>query len=132
MILLICHGDTKTQRILEMFSQSLCASVATLFKEHRGPFELDHNCTVWFLSPTLDPYDAGVGSRFRFALLDDLAFRIDRIAVKDGMGMYDLIVAQICHNCTFCELWNRQADHQSKRIYPVDQSLSKLCFGCKV
>src|SRR5688572_14787234 len=77
-----------------------CVSVATL-QEHRRPLEFHHNCTVGFLPPAFDSHNASIRSGLRFALLYDLAFGIDRIAMKNGMRMQNFVVTQVCHNCTF-------------------------------
>src|SRR5688572_28416820 len=91
---------TPIRRLVEIASPT-ARNDELFLQKHRRPVEFHDNCTVWFLAPAFDFYNACIGSRLRFALLDDLAFSVDRIAVKDGMRMHDFVIADVCDNCTF-------------------------------
>jgi hypothetical protein len=46
--------------------------------------------------------------------------------------MHDFVVSQICHNCTFRQFRDGQADDQPKGKHAVDQALPKLCLRGKI
>ncbi|MFN8385076.1 MAG: hypothetical protein U0X92_01475 [Anaerolineales bacterium] len=64
-----------------------CNDLIEPFQKHRRSFKLNHNCTVWLLAPAFDSHDADLRSRLGLALFDDLAFGVDRVAVKNGVGV---------------------------------------------
>src|SRR5512146_2373798 len=100
--------------------------------EHRRSFEFHHDRTVWLFACTFNSHDAHIWSRFRFPFFDDLAFGIDRVAMKDGMRMDHLVVSKVCYNCTFGQVRDGQTNHESECKYAVDQALPKLCPGGKI
>src|ERR671925_529532 len=70
-------------------------------EKHCRPLKLDHNRPIRLSAPAFDSYDPNIRPRLRFALLDDLAFSVNGVAVKNGIWMNDLIISEISNDRAF-------------------------------
>src|SRR5262249_11279391 len=83
---------------------------------------LDHDVTLLIHAGRLHADDALVGTRFRLTGLEDLALRVDRVALEDRTGQRHLFPAEIRH-AVDGEINDRLAGDQRQREARVHERL---------
>ena len=87
-----------------------CRPAFPVFQYERCPLHLDHHDTILIVPNMTEPDDALIRSGPGFAFFQNLGFYIQGIAVEHGMGMFDVLVAQIGHQRPIGQVGHGEAD----------------------
>src|SRR5207248_7202281 len=103
-----------------------------LLEKHHRALHLDHHHARLVASYVFEAYDAAIGPRCGFALLQHLTLDVKRIAVKHGKWVHDLFITQVCHDGALCEFRHADADQESEREDAIHNRTSELGMARKI
>src|SRR5579872_3095319 len=130
-----CGGDAKIARItaalvqtsgVELDTRNLRRLAALI--HHDRALEADHDRSVLIEAVRLHDHDADVLSRFGFALLEDFALRVERIAFEHRCRKAHLVPAEICHH-VHRDIDDTLSGHERECEGRVDKRLAE--FGLR-
>ena len=88
--------------------------------DHERATEFDDDVTLLVEAGCLDADDALSGTGFRLARLEDLALRVDRVALEDRVRQLDLVPAEV-RDAVDGEIDHRLSGHEREREAGVDE-----------
>src|SRR5262245_17330777 len=101
----------------------------SLLAHHGLAARAHHEVAMLVSGAVLEGDDAPLRTRARLALVHHLRLRVDRVAVEDGLGEFDLLEPEVAHGGPEGRFPDRQAHGDAQRQQAIDEGFAELRLG---